>query len=251
MSRVVVVGASGSLGREVLRQAVRDHEVTAIVRSPSRLRNPGNGVAKIEQLDLETAPIDSISKALAGHQAVINVAGHVDDGQVFVNLVGRLVEALESLPTDEQPVCWFLGGAAILDIAQSGRRGVDFPVIKSRYWPHRVNYERLDKSSLNWRLLCPGPLVSQPELGLTRLRTSIDQLPVAVPTWALTIPSPLLAVVFARLVSQMIIPYGDAAAYILANLSSESTLSRRRIGMALPIGMRGTKRDWQRKGNDA
>ena len=243
MARIAVIGASGSLGSEVLRQAVTAHEVTAIVRSPSKLRDSA-GVAAVKQLDIQTAPVASITEALAGHHAVINTAGHVKAGQAFVNLVARLIEALEALPASQRPVCWFLAGAAILDIRPSLRRGVDLPIIKSRYWPHRSNYERLSRSELDWRLLCPGPLVSEPELGSKSLRTSVDRLPVAVPSWALRLPGPLLTLVFARLVPQMIIPYGDAAAFILSNLETDSALSRRRVGVALPIGMHGRKDSW-------
>ena len=53
--------------------------------------------------------------------------------------------------------------------------------MKSTYWPHRVNFERLERSSLDWRLLCPGPMVDQPPLGLERMRISRDRLPVEAP----------------------------------------------------------------------
>ena len=71
-----------------------------------------------------------------------------------------------------------LAGAALLDIDSSGRRGVDLPKVKSTYWPHRVNFERLRRSRLDWRLLCPGPMVDEPAIGLDRLRISLDALPV-------------------------------------------------------------------------
>ena len=85
---------------------------------------------------------------------------------------------MDSLPSAEQPVCWLLAGAALLDIDSSGRRGVELPRVKSTYWPHRVNFERLTRSRLDWRLLCPGPMVDAPAIGLDRLRISLDALPV-------------------------------------------------------------------------
>ena len=36
--------------------------------------------------------------------------------------------------------------------------------------PHRVNFARLGRSRLDWRLLCPGPMVDEPALGLDRIR---------------------------------------------------------------------------------
>ena len=144
----------------------------------------------------------------------------------------------------DRPVCWFLAGAALLDIDASGRRGVELPKVRSTYWPHRVNFERLERSSLDWRLLCPGPMVDQPPLGLERLRISLDRLPVEVPAFARALPRPLVLPVFASLIPQMIVPYADAAALMLANLDRGSAMARHRVGLALPVGMRGRKPEW-------
>ena len=138
-------------------------------------------------------------------------------------------------------MCWFLAGAALLDLDSSGRRGVDLPKVKSTYWPHRVNFERLTRSRLDWRLLCPGPMVDEAAIGLDRLRISVDTMPVHVPTFARALPGPLFLPVFASLIPQMIVPYADAAALMLANLDRGNAMSRHRVGLALPEGMRGRK----------
>jgi hypothetical protein len=39
----------------------------------------------------------------------------------------------------------------------------------------------------------------------------------------------------------MIVPYADAAALMLANLDCGNAMSRHRVGLALPAGMRGRK----------
>ena len=46
---------------------------------------------------------------------------------------------------------------------------------------------------------------------------------------------------FASLVPQMIVPYTDAAALVLANLDRGSAMVRPSVGHALPVGMRGRK----------
>ena len=134
-----------------------------------------------------------------------------------------------------------------MDIDASGRKGVDLPRVRSTYWPHLVNYQRLSRSGLEWRLLCPGPLVEEPALGLNRLRISLDSLPVQVPAVARALPGPLLLPVFASLIPQMIVPYADAAALMLANLDRGASMARRRIGLALPVGMRSKKSRWTAK----
>jgi hypothetical protein len=185
-----------------------------------------------------------------GQDALINCAGHVSDGEAFVGLFDRLVTSVDSLAPAEQPVCWFLAGVALLDIDSSGRRGVELPKVKSTYWPHQINFERLRRSRLDWRL-CPGPMVDEPALGLDRLRVSIDLLPVHVPACARALPGPLFLPVFAFLIPEMIVPYADAAALMLANLDHGNAMSRHRVGLALPVGMRGRKSQWSAKANAA
>lgn len=210
MSRILILGSTGSLGRHVLRQALAaGHEVTLFVRSPSRLPPEARTRASVHTGDLiALVPLG----LLRGQDALINCAGHVADGERFVGLVDRLVASVELLPATEQPVCWLLAGAALLDLDRSGRRGVALPKVKSVYWPHRVNFERLSRSRLDWRLLCPGPLVDAPALGLNRLRISLDVLPVRLSALAGALPGPLLLPVFASGIPQMIVPYADAAA---------------------------------------
>jgi hypothetical protein len=59
----------------------------------------------------------------------------------------------------------------------------------------------------------------------------------------------LLLAVFASVIPQMIVPYADAAALMLANLDRGNAMSRHRVGLALPVGMRGRKSQWSAKGN--
>jgi hypothetical protein len=242
MARLLILGATGSLGRQVLQQSLAaGHEVTAFVRTPSRLPPEAVGRVAVHAGDLSRlVPVDLIR----GNDALINCAGHVADGGAFVGLVDRLVAAVDSLPAAEQPVCWFLAGAALLDLGSSGRRGVELPKVRSTYWPHAANLERLSRSRVDWRLLCPGPMVEEPALGLHRMRASVDVLPVPVPGFARALPGLLLLPLFASLIPRMIVPYADAAALMLANLDRDSRMSRHRVGLALPAGMRGRKSRW-------
>jgi len=252
VTRLVICGATGSLGGHVLRLALAaGHQVTVLVRTPSRLPDEAKTRVSVHQGDLSTLAPVNIAPFISGHDALINCAGHVAEGQIFVDLVDRLVTAVELLPTAAQPVCWFLAGAAILDIGPLGRKAVELPRVKSTYWPHRVNAERIGRSGLDWRLLCPGPMVEEPPLGLNRLRISLDTLPVQVPALAHSLPGLLFLPIFASLVPQMIVPYADAAALMLAHLDRDDTFARHRVGLALPLGMRGKKAEWAAKPPDA
>jgi uncharacterized protein len=245
MSRVVILGATGSLGRHVAQQAIAaKHDVVVVVRTPAKLSPEVRDKVSVHQCDLSATSTSDLTAMLRGHDAVINTAGLVTEGQAFVNLFDRLVTGLEAVSNGDRPVCWFLAGAGLLDIDGSGRRGVDLPRIRSTYWPHRVNFERIRRSNLDWRLLCPGPMVEQPPLGLARLRMSFDQLPVQVPAFGRVLPGVLFLPVFAYLIPEMIIPYGDAASLMLENLARGGEMSHHRVGLALPLGMRGQKDQW-------
>lgn len=243
MARLLILGATGSLGRHVLRQAVAaGHDVTVFVRTPSKLPAAMRTRVATRTGDLGAGLAADLVKA---QDALINCAGHVGDGATFVGLVDRLVTSIDSLPIVEQPVSWFLAGAALLDIGSSGRRGVDLAKVAGTYWPHRDNFERLNRSRLDWRLLCPGPMVDEAPLGVDRLRVSLDVLPVEVPASADAATESSLLSVFAPLIPQLVVPYSDAAALMLAHLDRGGAMSRHRIGLALPLGTTGQKSDWR------
>jgi uncharacterized protein len=252
MPRLIIFGATGNLGSHVLSQALAaGHQVTVLVRTPSRLSPDAQARVSVHKGDLGAFTTVDVARLVSGQDALINCAGLVTEGQTFVELFDRLVTGVESLPAATQPVCWFLAGAAVLDIDESGRKGVDLPRIKSIYWPHRINFERLRGSGLDWRLLCPGPMVERPAIGLNRLRVSLETLPVRFPSFARALPGPLFLPFFAYMIPRMIVPYADAAALLLANLDRGNTMERHRVGLALPPGMRGKKSRWTAKPRNA
>ena len=232
MSRLLILGATGSLGRHVLRQAVAaGHEVTVFVRTPSKLSPEVRERVSVHTGDLSAlVPLDLIR----GQDALINCAGHVADGEAFVGLIDRLVTS-RGLASS--------GGAARLLV--SGGRGAP------RHRLVRPPRRRAAQGEVHV-LAAPGQLraieplatglaaslsramVDQPPLGLDRLRVSIDVLPVRVPAFARALPGPLLLPVFASLIPQMIVPYADAAALMLANLDRGNAMSRHRVGLACP-----------------
>ncbi len=58
---------------------------------------------------------------------------------------------------------------------------------------------------------------------------------------ARALPDSSFLPVFASLIPQMIVPYADAAALMLSNLDRGNAMSRHRVRLALPVGMRGRK----------
>ena len=245
MSRLLVLGATGSLGRHVARQAVAaNHQVATLVRTPSKLPPELREQVHVHTADLARTPASDLAEILRDRDAVISTAGLVTEGQVFVDLVDRIVTGLESLPEKNRPVAWFMAGAALLDLDNRGRRGIDLPRVAATYWPHRANFDRIRRTALDWRVLCPGPMVDQPPLGLERIRISLDRVPVQLPSLVSSLPRVLLLPFFLARIPEMIVSYADAAALMLANLTPAGEMSCHRVGLALPPGMRGKKKQW-------
>jgi hypothetical protein len=242
MTRVAIFGATGSLGSQVTGLAVAaGHDVSVLVRVPAKLPPDIASKVTITTGDLMQQQPSQLGEYISGRDVLVSCAGLVTEGQRFVDLFDRIVSSVEALPENRRPLCWLLAGAGLLDLDSSGRRGLDLPKVRDTYWPHRVNFERLQRSTIEWRLLCPGPMVNQPAVGIHRLRVSLERLPVAMPAVAKLLPDPLVLPLFARSIAQMIIPYSDAAAFMLANLDRGGPMSRKRVGLALPHGMTGRK----------
>jgi hypothetical protein len=63
----------------------------------------------------------------------------------------------------------------------------------------------------------------------------------------LVLPLPPL---FAAKVPETIVPYADAAAVMLSNIAADSVTSKKRVGIASPVGMRGKKERWAARPGD-
>jgi hypothetical protein len=83
-------------------------------------------------------------------------------------------------------------------------------------------------------------MVDEPPLGVQRLRIAVVRLPVEPPP-AGTAPDSVVVSTFGSLIPQMIVPYADAAALMLANLDRGHAMTRHRVGLALPVGLRGRR----------
>jgi hypothetical protein len=78
MSKILILGATGSLGRYVTQQAVSaNHEVSTLVRTPSKLPAELREQVVVHQADLAKVSASVLATILGNHEVVINTAGLV------------------------------------------------------------------------------------------------------------------------------------------------------------------------------
>jgi putative NADH-flavin reductase len=241
--KIFLLGATGNAGQRILRAALaRGHEVTAMVRDEAKL--PSSPNLRVTRGIVDKSP--DLARVMVGHDVVINAAGNVAKSSAFTKLVQTAIDATTASLGDGGRL-WVFGGAAVLSVPGTNMMGVDLPKVPKVYEAHRTNLDALRRSPLDWSMLCPGPMIAsvngKPTGGL---RLSADEWPVTPPAYTYVLPRLALAFAFKQKMPELTISYEDAAEVILDNLSKSGRFSRRRVGVALPPGLRNYKDDLPR-----
>ncbi|MEX3008551.1 NAD(P)-dependent oxidoreductase [Hoeflea sp. TYP-13] len=235
--KIVLFGATGNCGQRLMRCALdAGHTVTAFVRNPQMLREQcGSDLpVALSVMAGDIADERAVAGAIDGHAAVINAAGNVADGQAFVELVDRIVTQTQAVLGDGGRL-WLFGGAAALDVPGTKVMGADLSMVPPLYQSHKMNFDRVMESSLDFSMLCPGPMVALPDgKARTDLRVSIDEWPFERPWYTFGMPEAALSLALMRHVREMTISYEDAAQFVIDNLEPSNRYTRRRIGLAKP-----------------
>lgn len=241
--KLLILGAAGETGsRLAIAASQNGHQVTTFARNrdklAARLGDHRNGISVAigDAMD-ETA----LAVAMAGQDVVINAAGNAWDGASFAPLVQTALRAANAA-LGAGGRFWFFGGAGVLDIPGTNLMGLDLPGIPALYRAHRANLEAARQTQLDWSMLCPGPMIASPSgRAHEGLRLSVDTWPFAAPPFARMLPRVMLTLAFASRRSEITITYEDAVKVILDNLGCNGPFSRRRVGIALPEGVRLSK----------
>jgi putative NADH-flavin reductase len=174
--KLVVLGATGSTGLEIVRQALEQgHSVTALVRSPERLKSFQGRIA-VEQGDLlDTAALEH---AIKGHDVVLSAFGpRVPISKADANLLQQFAVALTSAMRRAavrrvvvESVAFLFKDAIIPPAYLLGR--LFFPGVVADASAMEQVFE---KSGLDWTLTRPPRLTPKPYTG--RYRVRVGHLP--------------------------------------------------------------------------
>jgi uncharacterized protein len=242
--RILIIGATGNSGLALTKAALsRGLDVTTYVRSAGKLQallaqdQPPRLTIRTGTLADHTA----LTSAMAGQDAVINAAGNATIDLDFVPMVHSVI-ALAEDALGANGRLWLFGGAAALDVPGFGVRAADLPMIPKVYKQHVNTLARVSTTSLDWSMLCPGPMISSPSgEAMEGLRVSADYWPVEAPKPRGFLRTLRILKAFRQRMPEMIVTYEDAASVILDNLAQDGPFSRKRVGLALPPGQSGTK----------
>lgn len=186
---IALFGATGTIGKRILGEALRrGHDVTAVVRDPSRLAEADlqemgteMGTAKSKRgtlrvIEGDILMPDSIAKAAEGQDAVISAYGpRFGDEDELQEATRCLIEGTRRGGARRLIA---VGGAGSLEVAP-GVRLMDTPEFPEEIRPlARAHNEALalyQASDLGWTVICP-PAVIEPGIRTGQFRIGLDRL---------------------------------------------------------------------------
>lgn len=174
--KIAIIGATGTVGQRILQEAlVRGHQVTAVVRDPSRITRQDENLRVIAGDILDSA---SIAQAVAGCDAVISAYGPPPGAENTVETAAQmLVGGVKAGGVSRLVV---VGGAGSLEVAP-GVQLVDTPEFpeawKAVALAHRATINVYRASDLAWTYFSPAAMF-QPGERTGKFRIGTTQLVV-------------------------------------------------------------------------
>lgn len=164
---MLLLGATGRVGRHILTHAIRSHHVTALVRNPDNLpiNNPHVSVIKGNALNK-----DDIFQSMRGIDVVVS-ALNTDGTNTLSESMPLIIEAMKK---ENITRIITVGTAGILqsrtspDMLRYQSRESRRRSTKAAEEHHKV-YELLDQSLLDWTIVCPTYLPDGDKKGEYRI----------------------------------------------------------------------------------
>ncbi|MFH8254250.1 NAD(P)-dependent oxidoreductase [Streptomyces roseolus] len=178
--KLTVFGATGGVGREVVRQALdAGHEVTAVVRDPARFTVTGE---RLEVFRSDLADAGALRGAVAGRDAVLSGLGARNRADAASGVAARLTRPVLAAMDAEGVRRLVVVSAAPVGPAAEGDGLLDKAVLavvrnvlKDVYADLRVMESELAASAADWTSVRPPKLTDRPLTG--RYRTVVGGTP--------------------------------------------------------------------------
>lgn len=236
--RVIVFGATGNTGRCLVRAGVsRGHEVTAFVRDIAKLRAVFEDelISRIRISEGDALDEWAVGRAMAGHNAAINAAHHPSLPHVFESICRNIVtQAQARLLTPRR--LWLFGGLPGLDVPHTNTIGASLPGMSPILRSHRVNYELVKQSTLDWSFICPGPMTFAPGRVVgDRLSVTTEVMPYKIGAWTKWLPKFVHPFIMLRHLDEISVSYEDVAELVVNNLAPNGPYSQKRVAVGMPV----------------
>jgi uncharacterized protein YbjT (DUF2867 family) len=175
--RILVLGANGQLGKAVVERLVADgHHVRAFVR---HLPGEMNGPSHLEYFQGDAMNEESIIKAAAGHDIVVNVIG---SGTLRKNTVESDTTRVILRALAQTPVKRYIAlSAGMVTPVSFGFDRIIRPLILSNlYREHRLVEKLVQSSSLDWTIVRPPRLSKRAPRGYIESSTQRPKGPITL-----------------------------------------------------------------------
>jgi putative NADH-flavin reductase len=175
MSNLLIIGANGGIGRQVVDQALSaDHRVTALVRNPAKLPLAHPNL-KVVQADV-TQPL-SLSNIFAGHDVIISaigVSGGFSDPPTNLYSQGAL-NILREMKQSGQRRAFFISASAVETnpllpfYVRLASKYIIQKLLANMYSDLRLMERLIKETGLDWTIVRPPRLTDSKVTGNYRI----------------------------------------------------------------------------------
>jgi putative NADH-flavin reductase len=159
MSKILVLGATGHIGLELVREAVqRGHQVTAAAREVAQ----APAIEGVHWVALDAGQPAALQAALQGQDAVLAaVSGRKSGHDTVPAIAAQLLQALPAAGV--QRLLW-VGGAGSLEVAP-GVKVIDSPDFPADWKPEALGQSaalevlRASSGTVDWTFFSPAALI--------------------------------------------------------------------------------------------
>jgi len=157
--KVLVFGATGTTGKEVVKQALeRGYEVSAFVRNPDKMNLKHKHLSVIQGDVMNPSSID---KAIHGHEAVLSSLGAGAKGSIRAEGTQNIIQAMEKADVRRFISQSTLGVGDSKGNLNFYWKNIMFGLlIRRAFFDHIKQESYIKQSRLDWTIVRPGALTT-------------------------------------------------------------------------------------------